>query len=69
MLLAYGQYCLSRDRFRTQVNVWGDSVGAGIVERLCQDQLSKMDDEEITEKSQNGELNHGYADQSFNTSL
>ena len=57
------------------MNVWGDSVGAGIVESLSLGQLSKMDDEEITEKhsaekSQNGELNHGYEDQTFfNTSL
>lgn len=48
------------DRFRTQVNVWGDSVGAGIVEKLAEKQLVTMGDENDTKG--NGELNHGYDD-------
>lgn len=28
------------DRFRTTVNVWGDSIGAGIIERLEQKALA-----------------------------
>ena len=33
-----------RDRFRTAINVWGDSVGAGIVQKLCKDRLQQLDD-------------------------
>jgi len=29
------------DRFRTVINVWGDAVGAGIVQHLCRRQLQK----------------------------
>ncbi|KAI0216341.1 Excitatory amino acid transporter 1 [Lamellibrachia satsuma] len=57
------------DRFRTQVNVWGDSVGAGVVERLSQKQLGQMDDEDNLEKNGNGELNRGYEDSMINTML
>ena len=32
-----------RDRFRTAVNVWGDSVGAGVVEAMSKSQLKKLD--------------------------
>lgn len=32
-----------RDRFRTMVNVLGDSFGAGIVEKLSQRELQQMD--------------------------
>lgn len=34
------------DRFRTTVNVWGDCIGAGVVQRLCREQLDKIDSEE-----------------------
>ena len=32
-----------RDRFRTTVNVLGDSIGAGVVEHLSRDDLRKYD--------------------------
>lgn len=32
-----------RDRFRTTVNVLGDSIGAGVVEHLSRDDLLKYD--------------------------
>ena len=31
------------------MNVWGDSVGCGVVEALTKDQLRKMDEEEAQE--------------------
>jgi hypothetical protein len=40
------------DRFRTCVNVWGDSIGCGVVEALTRDQLRKMDEEEAEEAEQ-----------------
>lgn len=33
----------SRDRFRTAINVLGDTIGAGIVDHLSQDDLKLMD--------------------------
>ena len=36
-------FSIFRDRFRTAVNVWGDSVGAGVVEALSTSQLKKLD--------------------------
>ena len=35
--------CFHRDRFRTTVNVLGDSIGAGVVEHLSRDDLRKYD--------------------------
>ena len=32
-----------RDRLRTSINVWGDSVGAGVVEKLAKGSLHKLD--------------------------
>lgn len=34
----------SRDRFRTAVNVWGDTVGAGIVAHLVSNDLPPLED-------------------------
>ena len=36
----------SRDRFRTTVNVWGDSVGAAIIAKLSKSDLKAMDKDE-----------------------
>lgn len=50
-----------RDRFRTAVNVYGDSYGAAVVNQLCRKQLSEGQDEveedSTTSKSQ---INNGY---------
>ena len=53
------------DRCRTTINVIGDSIGAGIVNHMCKDELEKMEDDNmlgnaeenlpLTEKD-NGEL-------------
>jgi len=37
------QAIFHRDRFRTTVNVLGDSIGAGVVEHLSRDDLRKYD--------------------------
>ncbi len=42
------------DRFRTMVNVWGDSIGCGIVSHLSQN------DNEIELKSNSFQLNEGF---------
>jgi solute carrier family 1 (high affinity glutamate transporter) protein 3 len=34
-----------RDRLRTATNILGDSIGAGIVDFLCKDQLKKIDED------------------------
>ena len=52
----------SRDRFRTQVNVWGDSVGAGIVEKLAGNQLDTLGDAIDNDATEKGEHNNGYTD-------
>ena len=54
------------DRFRTMVNVEGDSYGAGIVAHLSKKELEMMpeqDQEEATdvETGLNGHVNHGYS--------
>lgn len=36
---------IHRDRFRTMINVWGDSVGAGIVAKLSKAKLQQADTE------------------------
>lgn len=40
---AKNSFCQHRDRFRTTVNVLGDSIGAGVVEHLSRDDLRKYD--------------------------
>ena len=61
-----------RDRFRTMVNVWGDSVGAGVVEKLSHDYLvnNPIDPVEMevtangkVKHNKNGQINNGYMDQ------
>jgi Na+/H+-dicarboxylate symporter len=37
------------DRLRTTINVWGDSIGCGVVESLCRKELAKMDEEDARE--------------------
>ena len=44
MTLNFYDFCC-RDRFRTAVNVLGDSFGAGIVAHLSQKELEEMDRE------------------------
>ena len=36
---------ISRDRLRTTVNVWGDSIGAGIVDHLSRDEIKQLEEE------------------------
>ncbi len=44
-----------RDRCRTTINVWGDSIGAGIVYERSKDQLEELPDPyEDNEKHPNG---------------
>lgn len=53
-----------RDRFRTMINVEGDSIGAGIVNKLSQDDLAKQDEEELNltklEGVSDGKVNKAY---------
>jgi hypothetical protein len=32
---------------RTAVNILGDSIGAGIVNHLCRDELNKLNEEDV----------------------
>jgi hypothetical protein len=34
------------DRLRTTVNVWGDSIGAGIVDHLSRDEIKQLEEEQ-----------------------
>lgn len=34
-----------RDRLRTTVNVWGDSIGAGIVDHLSRKEIEALEEE------------------------
>ena len=52
---------LYRDRCRTMINVLGDSLGTGIVEKLSAVQLAKMDKEHTIELT-NGV---GYSNQAY----
>ncbi|KAK3705768.1 hypothetical protein QZH41_008878, partial [Actinostola sp. cb2023] len=47
---------LSRDRFRTMLNVWGDAVGAGIVNHMSRDDLLELD----AHMAENGEAGGHY---------
>lgn len=46
---------LSRDRFRTVVNVLGDAIGAGIVGHLSRDELKNADQADMEEGGQGDE--------------
>lgn len=60
MLLLY------RDRFRTAVNVLGDSMGAGIVDHYSKNELGKAPEYDLEETDyeasaeKNGKVNNGY---------
>lgn len=40
----------SRDRFRTAVNVWGDSIGAGILNHIFRDLFKEPAGEALTDE-------------------
>ncbi|XP_078488752.1 excitatory amino acid transporter 3-like [Ciona intestinalis] len=42
------------DRFRTSINVWGDSVGAAVVNHLLKDDFQQMDEDELSSSDGNG---------------
>uniref|UniRef100_A0A914W0C4 Amino acid transporter n=1 Tax=Plectus sambesii TaxID=2011161 RepID=A0A914W0C4_9BILA len=48
------------DRFRTAVNVHGDSYGAAVVDRLCRQQLSEAQHEMEELPASKGQDNNGY---------
>lgn len=50
------------DRCRTTINVWGDSIGAGVVERLTKRQLAKAAAEEEEAARRQGDEKTGYDD-------
>ena len=43
VFLTLQPFYMYRDRFRTVVNVWGDSLGAAIVEHLSRKELLAVD--------------------------
>lgn len=45
---------LYRDRCRTMINVWGDSIGVGIVAKLSEKEFDKLD-ESAEDMNANGE--------------
>ena len=49
-----------RDRFRTMINVWGDSIGAGVVAHL-----SKKEIEDFNKHPENFELTEETNDSNF----
>jgi hypothetical protein len=42
------------------INVWGDAVGAGVVEALSEKQLRRMDEKERAEEEEKGNANPAY---------
>ena len=36
---------MNSDRLRTTINVWGDAIGAGIIEHLSRKDIEKMNPE------------------------
>ena len=51
MMIIVMMMYFSRDRFRTMLNVWGDAVGAGIVNHMSRDDLLELD----AQMAENGE--------------
>jgi hypothetical protein len=43
------------------INVWGDSIGAGVVEKLSFKQLAKMDEDGILGHGGPGHVNKGFS--------
>ena len=59
--VTYFDISFRSDRFRTSVNVWGDAVGTGIVQKFSKGFLRKLDaEEDYKEKSNGGVYNDGY---------
>jgi solute carrier family 1 (glial high affinity glutamate transporter), member 3 len=46
-----------RDRFRTSINVWGDSVGAGIVDHLSRKELANRQHVDVEDDNELSSLN------------
>ena len=45
-----------RDRFRTLINVWGDSIGAGVVAHLSRD-LQEVEEDNLDDSMQKKSIN------------
>ena len=44
-------FYLKRDRIRTPVNVWGDAIGAGIVDHLSKKEIRDAESESSSSQS------------------
>lgn len=60
----------SRDRFRTAINVLGDSYGAGIVEHMSRNDIFEDDQDDepmpLEDVPKNPKHNRGYTDDNLN---